>query len=514
MSIGKIKEFDIKNGTWSAYIERMEMYFKVNNVKSELHLPTLIATVGDEAYELITNLTSPKKPSELTYDEIVTLVKDHLQPAPSVLAERYRFRQKRQGSECLSDYVAELKKAARFCKFESALNDNLRDQFVCGIKSDEIRQRLFAEDDDLSFTNAVKKATTLEAAIKDSAAVDVSAGTANNVGTTAGADAVHAINAAGDRRINTSGYGGRGGNRTRGARGRGGSPWRSAGGGAHHCGGCGGSGHTYQTCKFRSYECSRYRRMGHLRRVCPELMTEKSRADQTNFHQLCGKTDKDKVDELPLEPLQEEDFHHLCLRDYPLVRIPVSVNNRILSMEVDTGAAAACISSETYDTYFRDIPLLPPATNFTFYDGTPLNPVGMIKPKVRYGVTEKELELFVIKDGKYPIIGRHWLTELKTGIAELVDCHNLSVGSTNVQLNNNIKMLCDRYKELFEGGLGRYTGGKATLRLRPGTVPVFHRARPLPYALRARVDAELDAMLRDGIIESVDCSDWASRWYR
>lgn len=35
-------------------------------------------------------------------------------------------------------------------------------------------------------------------------------------------------------------------------------------------------------------------------------------------------------------------------------------------------------------------------------------------------------------------------------------------------------------------------------------------ARPLPYALRERVDAELDAMLRAGVIEPVDCSDWAS----
>ncbi|XP_061711331.1 uncharacterized protein K02A2.6-like isoform X1 [Cydia pomonella] len=32
----------------------------------------------------------------------------------------------------------------------------------------------------------------------------------------------------------------------------------------------------------------------------------------------------------------------------------------------------------------------------------------------------------------------------------------------------------------------------------------------MPYALRERVDAELDAMLSAGVIEPVDCSDWAS----
>ncbi|XP_049875886.1 uncharacterized protein K02A2.6-like [Pectinophora gossypiella] len=71
-------------------------------------------------------------------------------------------------------------------------------------------------------------------------------------------------------------------------------------------------------------------------------------------------------------------------------------------------------------------------------------------------------------------------------------------------------MIINLFKELFEGGLGRYRGGKASLRVREGATPVFHRARPLPYALHERVDAELDAMLRAGVIEPVDCSDWAS----
>ncbi|XP_049886457.1 uncharacterized protein K02A2.6-like [Pectinophora gossypiella] len=71
-------------------------------------------------------------------------------------------------------------------------------------------------------------------------------------------------------------------------------------------------------------------------------------------------------------------------------------------------------------------------------------------------------------------------------------------------------MTTKQYKVLFSGGLGRYTGGKATLRVREGATPVFHRARPVPYALRERMDSELDAMLREGVIEPVDHSDWAS----
>lgn len=115
MSIGKVQEFDLKAGAWSSYIERLEMYFLVNNVKAELKLPTLIAVMGDEAYELLTNLSSPQKPAEMQYAAVVDLMRHHLQPAPSALAERFRFRQRRQGpEENVATYVAELKKRSSF----------------------------------------------------------------------------------------------------------------------------------------------------------------------------------------------------------------------------------------------------------------------------------------------------------------------------------------------------------------------------------------------------------------
>ncbi|XP_049886982.1 uncharacterized protein LOC126381553 [Pectinophora gossypiella] len=176
-SVGKLGEFEVKCGNWSSYIDRLEMYFVVNSVKDDLKLPTLIATMGEEAYELLVNLASPKKPKDLTFTEADDLMRKHLQPSPSALAERYRFRQRRQNvEENIAGYVAELKRLARNCKFGSSLSENLRDQFVCGMRSEVIRQRLFAEDDDLSFSNAVTVASSLEAAERDAAAVEQGAG--------------------------------------------------------------------------------------------------------------------------------------------------------------------------------------------------------------------------------------------------------------------------------------------------------------------------------------------------
>ncbi|KAJ0171735.1 hypothetical protein K1T71_012498 [Dendrolimus kikuchii] len=176
-------------------------------------------------------------------------------------------------------------------------------------------------------------------------------------------------------------------------------------------------------------------------------------------------------------------------------------------MEVDTGTAVSCISTEIYERYFRNNPLEKNKIILNFYDGSKIKPVGVIRPAVTYRGLTKRLELFIIEGGTTSLLGRQWLTELNIKIPSFSNCHNVIVPK---QIPRDVNNLLCRFKELFSGGLGRFTGGKATLRVRVGAQPVFQRARPLPFALRDRVDAELDAMLRDGIIEPVDCSDWAS----
>ncbi|XP_037297354.1 uncharacterized protein LOC119190175 [Manduca sexta] len=313
MSIGKVREFDVRSGVWSSYIDRLNMYFKVNKVTDDLKLPTLIATMGDEAYELLVNLASPSKPSELQYAHVCELLRQHLQPTPSSLAERYRFRQKRQGSgEDIATFVAELKKLSRDCKFKEKLNENLRDQFICGLNSDVIRQRLFAEEDTITFAEAVKLAKSLEAAERDAAIVE----------STNGAEAMHAMK----QNTSSKGWARRGGSystpsmRTRAAGERAGS----AGAGAlaaepstsvrqygeprasvrqygeprasvrqygeprasvrqyGKCTACGRTSHSFTVCRFRNFTCSKCHRVGHLRRVCPA-----ENADSAQMSQEC-----------------------------------------------------------------------------------------------------------------------------------------------------------------------------------------------------------------------------------
>lgn len=58
--------------------------------------------------------------------------------------------------------------------FESALDQSLRDRFVCGLRREDIQCVLFTEDNKLPFENAVVQALAMETANKSAAAAQAS----------------------------------------------------------------------------------------------------------------------------------------------------------------------------------------------------------------------------------------------------------------------------------------------------------------------------------------------------
>ena len=82
---GTIGEFNSDCEDWTAYTERLTQYFVANDVTvAEKKRAILLSACGASTYQLIRNLVSPGKPTDKSFDEIVTLVKDHLNPTPSV----------------------------------------------------------------------------------------------------------------------------------------------------------------------------------------------------------------------------------------------------------------------------------------------------------------------------------------------------------------------------------------------------------------------------------------------
>lgn len=104
--------------------------------------------------------------ANLSFDNIVKLMQEHLAPKPLLIAERFRFHKwKQNDGESIAVYVAELKKLPEHCQFGDGLNDMLRD-LICGISQESIQKRLLWEAD-LTFKRAVEIAVAMETTARD-----------------------------------------------------------------------------------------------------------------------------------------------------------------------------------------------------------------------------------------------------------------------------------------------------------------------------------------------------------
>ena len=120
---GTIGEFCPKNEDWTSYTERLQQYFIANDVDgNEKKRAILLSVCGAATYKLIRSLVHPQKPTDNTFDEIVKLVKDHHEPLPSEIVQRFNFntRVQKEG-ETIAEFIAELSRLSEHCKFDGTL---------------------------------------------------------------------------------------------------------------------------------------------------------------------------------------------------------------------------------------------------------------------------------------------------------------------------------------------------------------------------------------------------------
>ena len=137
--------------------------------------------VGAETYLLLKSLVSPRKPADLSFEEITDKLKSHLKPRRLTVAERYKFHQCAQkDGEGVTAFAAELRRLASTCNFGDFLGEALRDQLVCGIRSSNTQRKLLSGD--RSFDQAMQMALADEVADKQIAPKHSVDSTENTVG--------------------------------------------------------------------------------------------------------------------------------------------------------------------------------------------------------------------------------------------------------------------------------------------------------------------------------------------
>ncbi|KAL5481508.1 hypothetical protein EMCRGX_G021682 [Ephydatia muelleri] len=167
------------------------------------------------------------------------------------------------------------------------------------------------------------------------------------------------------------------------------------------------------------------------------------------------------------EPLEEdedvEDMYTLFnVRDVSLApfRVPMEINKASLEMEVDT-------------------------------------------VQVRYQKQEANLSLLVIGGDGPSLLGRDWIGKFR-----FPSCLNRGIFHTSSQ--SALQEILGKHKELFKDELGLLKGTLVKIHVNETATPLFFKPRAVPYAVREKVEKELERLEKLGVIEAIQFSEWAA----
>ena len=183
--------------------------------------------------------------------------------------------------------------------------------------------------------------------------------------------------------------------------------------------------------------------------------------------------------------------------------VTFDIEGRELDMELDTGAAYTVISEGTYKSKFAGTKLRKSRVLLKTYTNERIHVVGQLNVHVKYEQQDAALTLQVVAGNGPALLGRNWLQCIR------LDWKAIHAVSSHSEAPTR---LLDEYGKLFSDELGTITGYRATLDLREDARPKkkFHPARPIPFAIKAAVEEELDKLEASGVIEKVSHSNWAA----
>lgn len=157
-----MEPYDEKVESWTNYVERFELYCEANDVPVQKRAVMFLTVMGSKWYNTLRDICAPEKARNQTFEKTVEMIGQYLEPKPpNINTERFKFGNCRQGNGDLKDFIEKLKSLAMKCEFGEELKTRLLDQFLLGLNSERIRNRLLIERI-LNWEKAIKIAASMD----------------------------------------------------------------------------------------------------------------------------------------------------------------------------------------------------------------------------------------------------------------------------------------------------------------------------------------------------------------
>ncbi|XP_061721086.1 uncharacterized protein K02A2.6-like [Cydia pomonella] len=495
--LGSLHNFDYKSGEWSIFKGKLTQFFKVNanSITADNKCAVLITHLSDDSYRLARNLVYPRDLEAHTYDELIAVLDKHFKIKKCSFANKAKFYSATKNpDESLGDWAARLRGLASHCDLGNALETVLTDRFVLGLGSGPERDKLFEQDAaTLTFAKALEVAEQAASARQAQAMVGET-GSIGNV----------PIKEEPVFRAAYAASPGRGGARGRASRGGGTGAGRAtdiASGSKWHerdvvnrCNICGMKNHSAETCRYKGYKCGKCGVKGHLKKVC-----------KLKFHNIQA---QEGETETSCEDCEECALYNLRYEHYDPIILTVLINGDKFYMELDSGSGISVISDKCYKEYFSHIQLHDCNIKLCVYNGHKMTPMGVLLVNAEYNSIKDVLKIYVIPKGGPPLIGRDFMAKFGIKFTTEEYYNNNSIAIDHYA--GEVRQLLHSYADLFSEGLGKFNKFKISLRLKENVVPGFFKPRPVPFALKHKVDEELERLVGLGILVPVNFSKYAT----
>ena len=514
---------------------KLNSYFIREEIEDEKKKKaTLITLLSDNVYRLLESLCVPKQIEDdsQTYSVLMDLLSSHYSPASSYYMARHNFyTATRQSGENSNTWAARLKGLAATCKFGQEVSMLLRDIFVVGYGPGPIQDRLFEED-------PTSKTVTLQSMM------DVAAGREQATQERKQRQSIAFSPREQEEDLNYIVKG-----KTAKKMTRAGQSFQDK------CWHCGRKNHKSEDCRYKEYKCNNCSLKGHLASVCrkKKLGTTKHKylhdceQDESDsyksevedfdlldsFFYVISSSEKEsgnvevKDKDLILSDHVSEATttnHFISERnnsgDKNTVTIPMLGNAPIIislllgsekvpiSFEIDTGSLHNIISRDLYVKHFSDIKCDKNKVVLADYVGKLIKPLGKVSLPVYLQGKRYVISMLIVDKGGPPLLGRQGIQALNLSFSNLYFKDQKKEGL--IEVPDDIREILNKYHNVFKSDMGAYNKGKVSLKIIPGSKPVFLKYRPLPLALKYKVEAEIDRLVSLGILIPVDSSLWAT----
>jgi len=183
----------------------------------------------------------------------------------------------------------------------------------------------------------------------------------------------------------------------------------------------------------------------------------------------------------------------------PPYMVTVEADGVGLQMEVDTGSSVSLVSQSTFRKLWPERKLSECKYRLRSYAEEPIKVLGCTEVELKYKGQEARLPLIVVEGSGPTLLGRSWLKHI---VLDWQEIRHLSTCS--------LQDVLDKHPAVFGGGLGTLKNFEAKIHVDPNATPRFCKARSVPYALRGKVEEELERLVREGTLEPIQVADWAA----